>query len=229
MKIMKSMVFLLVCAPITCITYAQTAPATTNDIDSALKSEATGVGRFRSGWVGSIGTALGDSKGTIAKGKVRMGGMAISGGVYGLFNPIRDFSDIEAGVGMAALIPMSSTSSGSNTTSYSYGAVSATAYVGPVFRMPSGTSSFGVGALIDQPFKTLTQSEDRLLNNADVKLNTSIGLYGEYQYSKGTGKEIYYVRGQYAKSGIKSSNLGAAFNDATKIAAVIGIAAGVKY
>lgn len=221
---MKQISKILACVCTSILTCAHVYAA--DDIDSALKSKESGVGRFRGGWYGAIGAAAGDSKGTAKLGKARLAGMSVTGGVYGLFNPIRDFADIEGGLGLSSVIPMSATNS--NGTSYSYGQVSATAYAGPVFRMPNGLSSFGIGAYIEQPIKTLIQSEDRLLNNSDLKLKPALGLYGEYQYSKGAGKEIYFVRGSYSKTGVKSSTLGAEFNRAGESVGVLGVVFGVK-
>lgn len=221
---MKKLLIALACTGLTLSAHAFELGR--DDIDSALKSKESGVGRFRGGWYGAIGASAGDSKGTEKLGKARLAGMSVTGGVYGLFNPIRDFADIEGGLGLSSVIPMSAQNN--NGTSYSYGQVAATAYAGPVFRMPNGLSSFGIGAYIEQPIKTLIQSQDRLLNNSDLKLKPALGIYGEYQYSKGAGKEIYFVRGSYSKTGIKSSTLGAEFNLAGESVGVLGVVFGVK-
>lgn len=196
-------------------------------MDSALQTQEAGVGRFRAGWYGAAGAAIGASKGTATLGKARLGGLELNAGAYGLFNPIRDFADIEAGMGLSAIIPVSSDNK--NGTSYTYGAVSATAYAGPVFRTPNSAGSFGLGAFINVPLSTIKHSSDALLANANLKLKTAPGIYGEYQYAQTGSNKIYYVRGYYARSGVKSSNLGRAFNDAANNSGLIGLQGGVKY
>jgi hypothetical protein len=118
--------------------FAQTqapAPKSTSSIEDQIKDSASGIGRFRGGYYGNLGWTQSSTSVTDSiAGTTRLGGFLVEGGGYGLFNPIRDFADIEAGVGLKMVIPSSSTSD-SGVTKYNYGYTALTAYAGPVFHV----------------------------------------------------------------------------------------------
>jgi hypothetical protein len=208
---------------------AQTDPAKPTSIEDQLKSSSAGVGRFRWGYYGGAGWGVGSKISDAATGGTRPSGLALDGGVYGLFNPIRDFADIEAGVGIRGLLPTSQSSDGGSTT-YKSGYIGATVYGGPVFRFgQGGASAIAIGAQLDVSAKILSTSEDPFYQRYKGKMSPAVGAYVEYQYKSDSSKSIYYTRLNVARYDAKFSGASAAINDQGKGNTMATVTFGVKY
>lgn len=216
---------LIALAAVSTVTHA--ADSTPPSIEDQLKQEAKGVGRFRGGWYGSIGYVSSSKQSTATDGQVKLGGFPLEGGIYGLFNPIRDFADIEAGLGLKVILPTESSGNGSGTT-YSYGYSALSAYAGPVFRL-GGESSIAVGGFIDKPFSILKSSTDPFFKTHSGKPKSALGGYVEYQYSKGQDRTIYFTRFTAGHANAEFTNVSSAFNDSTSSTRFVGISIGAKY
>lgn len=181
-----------------------TSPALANstpNIEDQLKAESKGVGRFRGGYYGGIGMARGNEKITYANtGGTKLSGIVFEGGVYGLFNPIRDWVDVEAGIGLKMALP-GKTSSSTGSDKYSHGYNAASVYAGPVFR--SSNSAVGMGVFLNTDSTVTTDSNDAFSNKYKSKMINSPGYYLEYQYGKPGSKAIYFFRLNYNKYDLK--------------------------
>jgi hypothetical protein len=206
---------------------AQPAPASVED---QIKASAEGVGRFRGGFYGAFGWGLGSKIDDAATGGTRPSGLALDGGMYALFNPIRDFADIEAGIGVRGLLPTSqSTSNGS--VSYKSGYIALTLYAGPVFRFgDGGRTAIALGAQFDAAAKVLKEDADPFYGLYSGKLKPAVGVYGEYQYKGSDGtKAIYYTRLNAYRYDVSFSGAPARINEQGKGNLLANLVFGIKY
>ena len=183
---MKKLILGAVC----CATLLATQPLSAeSSMADELKGAATGSvsSRFRVGYFGGLGY-----QGRIGgDGDTRIQGLLLEGGLYGLFNPIKNFLDFEVGLSGKYNMGMSTSSSNSNEKKYYAGLKQATVYGGTVFRFGETNKALAVGVS-----KALTISEvqsDELKADGYEKhdLENGIGAYIEYQ--SGTDS-IFFTR-----------------------------------
>lgn len=205
---------------------AQTAA--TPSIEDKIQRSSEGVGRFRGGFYGSFGWGFGSRIDFPGGGGTRPSGLHLEGGAYGLFNPIRDFFDIEAGLGLTALTP-SSSDSGSGGTAYKTGYVAGLLYAGPVIRLgQSGSAvSLGVQALLGN--KVLKDSNDAFVRLYPATMKSKPGFYAEYQYQGSQGKAIYFTRLTGSKYDVEFEGAPAAINEQGKGNTLTTLQFGIKY
>jgi hypothetical protein len=209
------------------------APACASDdssFEAQLSTEGSGVGRFRGGWYGAIGAARGSTRVEDATtGGARQGGFIFEGGAYGIFNPIRDYFDIEAGLGLKYVTPTSSDSNSGSATNYYYGYTAATVYAGPVFRSGNSGSAIALGVSLDLGCHIIGNSEDPFLQQYNMSMSNVAGGYLEYQYNNPGTKQIYFTRLTYSKYDLEfSSNTPAAIADQGAGQRAIQLTVGVK-
>lgn len=197
-------------------------------IEDQLKSSGEGVGRFRGGVYGALGWGFGSKAQGPGGVSTRPSGLHFELGLYGLFNPIRDFADVETGIAVTGITP-SSSSSQSGAAAYKSGYIAGLAYAGPVFRLGKGGNSLALGAQYQFGSKVLKESGDALLASYPATMKPSLGVYGEYQYQGGTGKAIYYTRIAANKYDITFKGAPAALNESGKGGTMLTLGLGVKY
>lgn len=204
------------------------AQSTTPSIEDKIQQSSSGVGRFRGGFYGSVGWGFGSRIDIPGGGGTRPSGLHLEGGVYGLFNPIRDFFDIEAGLGLSGMTPSSSESNGGGT-SYKTGYVAGLIYAGPVFRLgQSGSAlSLGVQALLGN--KVLKDSNDAFVRQYPATMKSKPGFFAEYQYQGGKDKAIYFSRLTGSKYDVEFEGAPASVNDQGKGNTLITVQFGIKY
>jgi len=163
-----------------CISLLTTQPLNAEtSMDEMLKKASTGSAkmRFRGGYsvgIGYQGRIGGD-------GDTKIQGLMLEGGVYGLFNPIQNFLDIEVGLSGKYNPGMSTSSSDSGKETYYAGLQQITIYGGTVFRFGNQKKALAIGVskalYIDE-----VQTDD--LKNAGIPkhdLENGVGAYIEYQ------------------------------------------------
>jgi len=171
---------------------------------SSMADELKGVSvgtvssRFRGGYslgIGYQGTMGGD-------GDTKIQGLVLEGGVYGLFNPIQNFLDIEVGISGKYNPGMSSSSNNSAKKTYYAGLKQVTMYSGTVFRFGKTKKAIAVGVskalYIDE-----VQTDD--LKDAGIKkhdLENGIGAYIEYQSGD---SDIFFVRAEVEQIDVVSA------------------------
>jgi len=157
------------------------------NLENELKNASAGLvsSRFRLGYFlgGGYQGTMGSEKNT------EIQGILVEGGVYTLFNPIRNFFDIE--VGLSGKYNFGSSNSDNNK--YYAGLKQITLYGGTVFRFGETKKAVAVGVskalYIDE-----VQTDD--LKKAGIKkhdLKNGIGTYIEYQSGD---KKIFFVRAE---------------------------------
>jgi hypothetical protein len=212
---------------------AQTTPAppvpASSSVEDQLRRSSEGVGRFRGGFYGALGWGFGSKIKDATTGGTRPSGPVVDLGLYGLFNPIRDFADIEVGGGLRAMVPTSVSTNGGRTE-YKSGFVAGSVYAGPVFRLgKDGSSALALGAQLELGAKVLKDSADPFMGRYDAKLKPSLGGYLEYQYKGEKAKAIYYTRLSLSKYDVSFSNAPAAVASQGKGGTLVAVVAGIKY
>jgi hypothetical protein len=197
-------------------------------VEEALRRSGEGVGRFRGGLYGSVGGGMGSKINVPNNSSTRPAGFYFEGGGYGLFNPIRDFADIEAGFGISYLTPTSTGSNG-GAVEYKTGFVAGTAYLGPLFRIGKSGSAFGFGAQVLLGNKVLKDSNDVFANTFPGKMKSALGVYGEYQYKTDASKAIYYTRMAVNRYDVTFQGAPASVNDQGKGNTMVNLQIGIKY
>ena len=158
------------------------------DLNKDLNNATSGLGRFRFG-VSLVG---GYYKSNSVNNYPNMSGLGGELGLYTLFNPIRDWVDVELGVRGLYVFPHDKTSEDSKngeTRQKSYsGLASGGAYAGVVFRFPSASSAIATGVYQDFVAKSQFSQKQKEGTNFKNKLKykPGQGVYVEYQW---TGKE----------------------------------------
>jgi len=167
-------------------------------LEDELKSASSGTisSRFRVGY--SLG---GGYQGRIGgDGDTKIQGFLLEGGIYTLFNPIRNFLDMEIGLSGKYNTGMS-TSNDSGGETYYAGLAQVTLYGGTIFRFGETKKALAVGVskalYIDE-----VQTDD--LKDAGIEkhdLENGIGAYMEYQSGD---KEIFFARVEIEKIDVVS-------------------------
>lgn len=165
-----------------------------SSITDQLKDAGTGnvASRFRVGYYlggGYQGRIGGD-------GDTKIQGLLLEGGVYGLFNPIKNFLDMEVGISGKYNTGMSTSSSNSNDKTYYAGLSQVTVYGGTVFRFGETQKAIAVG-LSKALYIDEVQTDE--LKQAGVKkheFDNGIGAYIEYQSGN---TSIFFTRVEIEK------------------------------
>jgi len=165
-----------------------------SSITNELKDAAAGnvASKFRVGYylgVGYQGRIGGD-------GDTKIQGFLLEGGVYGLFNPIKNFLDMEVGISGKYNPGMSTSSSNSNQTTYYAGLSQVTVYGGTVFRFGETKKAIAVG-LSKALYIDEVQTDE--LKQAGIKkheFDNGIGAYIEYQSGN---TSIFFTRVEIEK------------------------------
>jgi hypothetical protein len=167
-------------------------------LEDELKNASSGTisSRFRVGYslgIGYQGRIGGD-------GDTKIQGLLLEGGLYTLFNPIRNFFDMEVGLS-GKFNTGATTSNDSGKETYYAGLAQITLYGGTVFRFGETKKAIAVGVskalYIDE-----IQSEE--LKDAGIKkhdLENGIGAYIEYQSGD---KKIFFARVEIEKIDVVS-------------------------
>lgn len=165
---------------------SSTSTTLSQDLNKELDKATSGFGRFRFG--GAFG--LGYYSSSANKGTPRLSGFAGEFSMSTMFNPIRDWADVELGVRALYVHPSDSKSKDKETNreierSYS-GLISGGVYAGMVFRYPEASSAIAMGVYKDLATKSRFSSKQR--SETDFKENLKYkpgqGVYLEYQYIK---------------------------------------------
>jgi hypothetical protein len=164
-------------------------PLSASSMTDELKEASAGTvsSRFRVGYFGGIGY-----QGRIGgDGDTKIQGLLLEGGVYGLFNPVKNFLDFEVGISGKYNTGMNSSSSDSGKTTYYAGLKQVTVYGGTVFRFGETKKALAVG-VSKALYISEVQSDE--LKSAGIQkhdFENGIGAYIEYQ-SGDTG--IFFTR-----------------------------------
>jgi len=165
-----------------------------SSIADELKEASTGSAssRFRVGYFAGIGY-----QGRIGgEGDTKIQGLLIEGGLYGLFNPIRNFLDFEVGISGKYNTGMSSSSSNSGKTTYYAGLKQVTMYGGTVFRFGETNKALAVGLSKALYISEVQSDELKASGYKKHDLENGIGAYIEYQSGD---SEIYFTRVEVEK------------------------------
>ena len=172
-----------------------------SSIEDELKSSSTGSvsSRFRVGYsigVGYQGRLSGD-------GDTKIQGLLLESGVYALFNPVRNFFDIEIGISGKYNTGMSSSSSDSGEVSYYSGLKQVTLYGGTVFRFGEEGKALSVGISKALYIDEVQSDELKAQGYEKHDLENGIGAYLEYQTDE-IGGNIFFIRAELEKIDIVS-------------------------
>lgn len=182
-----------------------------------FKKSSSGTGRFNGGFYGAIGagSAIGSNDTT------QIRGLDIELGVYGLFNPIKRFVDIEVGLNGKYITGMER--SGNSSSTYYNGLAEVAVYGGPVFQFNGGKNAFGFGVS-----KALTSQErpykDTDRNYVKNDISNGLGAYAEYQWVKETGR-ISFARLTVETFDVEPKTLNAKSYSQN----VLGLVGGIKF
>ncbi len=155
-----------------------TAQAEEASLVDELKDASAGSvsTRFKGGYymgIGYQGRVSGD-------GDTRIQGLLLEGGLYMLFNPVRNFFDIEVGVSGKYNTGMSSKDS-SGDKEYYAGLKQGTVYAGLVFRRGDKGKGFSLGVSKAFTIDEVQTDEMKADNMKKHDIENGIGIYGEYQ------------------------------------------------
>lgn len=198
---MKKIVFLVLV--LVSIGFSDKTDLSKESIIDALKAASSGTvsSRFRFGYflgLGYQGRVSGD-------GNTKIQGLLLEGGLYGLFNPIRNFTDIEIGISGKYNTGASTSSSSSNSTKYYAGLKQVTAYSGIVFRSGTKGKALALGISKALYIDEIQSDEMKAQNIKKHDLKNGIGVYAEYQTDEIT-KQITFVRVEVEKIDVVSDN-----------------------
>jgi hypothetical protein len=166
-----------------------------------LKAASSGSvsSRFRGGYYAGIGY-----QGRIGgDGDTRIQGLLLEGGVYGMFNPIRNFLDFEVGISGKYNTGAKTTNNNSGKSSYYSGLKQITAYGGTIFRFGEQGKALSIG--VSKAFY-IDEVQTKDLKNLGYKKNNlenGLGVYAEYQTDEISGG-VYFVRLEIEKIDIVS-------------------------
>ncbi len=173
-----------------------------SSFEDELKKSSSGTvsSRFRVGYFAGIGY-----QGRIGgDGDTKIQGLLLEGGLYGLFNPVRNFFDIEIGINGKYNTGMNKTSSDSGKTTYYAGLKQITLYGGLVFRVGEEGKALSLG-LSKAIYINEVQTDE--LKDSGIKkhdLENGMGAYIEYQTDELSGN-IFFVRAEVERIDIVSA------------------------
>ncbi|MBK6853643.1 MAG: hypothetical protein IPG93_19215 [Burkholderiales bacterium] len=206
------------------VALAQSGPLS---IEEKIQDTGQGVGRFRGGVYGSLGWGHGTRISTPNGGSTGPSGLHVEAGVYGLFNPIRDFADIETGLSLTGMTS-SSTQSNNGAVSNKTGYIAGQIYAGPVFRLGQSGSALAVGMQALVGTKIVKNGEDTFVKQYPPKMKPKPGLYVEYQYQRGLDNAIYFSRLTVTKYEVTFQGAPASVNDQGKGNTLLTLQFGIK-
>lgn len=162
-----------------------------DSLEEALKDESSGsfTSRFKIGYYGGIGYQASVK----SEQETEISGLLLEGGVYTLFNPIKNFFDIEVGLNAKYNTGIEITSNDDETKYYS-GLQQATVYVGPVFRFDEGRKAISIGLSKALYMKAVRTDEMKEKGIKENDIENGLGVYIEYQYMDLIGKNIGFSR-----------------------------------
>ena len=183
---MKKLILGAVC----CATLLTIQPlsADSSTIDE-LKGASAGTvsSRFRGGY--SFG--LGYQGGIGGDGDTKIQGLLFEGSLYGLFNPIKNFFDIEVGINGKYNTGMSTSSNNSSEKKYYAGLKQVTMYGGTVFRFGDTKKALAVGVSKALYIDEVQSDELKADGYKKHNLENGVGAYIEYQSG---AESIFFVR-----------------------------------
>jgi len=170
-------------------------------IEDELKDSSAGTvsSRFKFGYSAGIGY-----QGRIGgEGDTKIQGLLFEGGLYGLFNPVRNLFDIEVGINGKYNTGMSSSSSNSGKKTYYAGLKQVTLYGGTVFRFGEKGKALSLGVSKALYIDEVQSDELKADGYKKHDLENGLGAYIEYQTDETTGG-IFFVRAEVEKMDIVS-------------------------
>jgi len=180
----KSILGAICCATLLTISPLSASSSMADELKGA--SAGTAKTRFRGGYSFGIGY-----QGRIGgEGDTKIQGLLIEGGVYGLFNPIQNFLDIEVGLSGKYNTGMS-TSSNNSKTKYYAGLKQVTIYSGTVFRFGKTKKAIAVGVSKALYIDEVQSDELKASGMKKHDLENGIGAYIEYQSGN---SDIFFAR-----------------------------------
>ncbi len=192
----------LILCTLSCITLFVSQPLSAgSSFEDELKDSSSGTvsSRFRVGYSAGIGY-----QGRISgDGDTKIQGLLLEVGLYGLFNPIRNFFDIEIGLNGKYNTGMSSTSSSYGKTTYYAGLKQVTIYGGTVFRLGGSAKALCVGVSKAIYINEVQSDELKASGYKKHDLENGIGAYIEYQTDEMDGS-IFFTRVELEKIDIVS-------------------------
>ncbi|EQA09888.1 hypothetical protein Q7370_10680 [Glaesserella parasuis] len=211
----------------------KTTTETSVDLNEDLDQATSGLGHFRFGFSAGGGYY----KSVSVDNYPNMSGFSGELGVYTLFNPIRDWADVELGVRTLYVFPHDSKSKNSETgtvkqKSYS-GLNSGSIYDGLVFRFLGASSAIAAG--VYQDFVAKSQFSEKHKQGTDfknkLKYKPGQGVYAEYQWIGSQNGDnlplIPFARFTYGT--FKSEYQQSATEVQTNREKLFGLALGVKF
>jgi len=169
--------------------------------EDELKESSAGTvsSRFKFGY--SVGMGY---QGRIGgEGDTKIQGLLLEGGLYGLFNPVRNLFDIEVGINGKYNMGMSSSSSNSGKKTYYAGLKQVTIYGGTVFRFGENGKALSLGVSKALYIDEVQSDELKADGYKKHDLENGIGAYIEYQTDETSGG-IFFVRAEVEKMDIVS-------------------------
>lgn len=159
-----------------------------SSMEDELKDASAGnvESRFRGGYFiggGYQGRIGGD-------GDTKIQGLLIEGGVYTLFNPIKNFLDLEVGLSGKYNTGMSTSSNDSATTYYA-GLKQVTVYGGTVFRFGETEKAIAVGVSKALYIDEVQTDELKAAGIKKHDFENGLGVYLEYQSGN---SDIFFTR-----------------------------------
>lgn len=136
-------------------------------------------------------------------GDTKIQGFLLEGGLYGLFNPVRNLFDIEVGINGKYNTGMNTSSSDSGKKTYYAGLKQVTIYGGTVFRFGERGKALSLG--VSKALYISEVQSDELKEDGYKKhdLENGLGAYIEYQTDETSGG-IFFVRAEVEKMDIVS-------------------------
>jgi len=188
---------------LSCVAILATQPLLADtSIQDELKNTSAGTveSRFKVGYSAGIGY-----QGRIGgEGDTKISGLLLEGGIYGLFNPIRNFFDIEIGINGKYNTGASMSSSNSGKTTYYAGLKQITVYSGAVFRFGEQGKALSVGLSKALYIDEVQSDELKKQGYRKHDLENGIGAYVEYQTDEISGG-IWFARLEVEKIDIIKS------------------------
>jgi len=177
-----------------------------NELDDILKDASSGSvsSRFIGGYylAGGYNGAVHSDKDS----KVKVEGFIIEGGVYSLFNPIRNFFDVEVGLnGKYTFGTEDDKQQNTSKKTYHPELLQATIYSGLVFRFSEGKSALSVGVSKALYLKEVQTDEMKKAKVEENDIENGLGAYIEYQYMGEKKGTIAFSRIEVEKFDIKSN------------------------
>jgi len=131
-------------------------------------------------------------------------GFLVEGGVYGLFNPIRNFADIEVGLNAKYNTGLNSDS---GKKKFHPALFQSTIYSGFVFRFDKGKKALSIGVSKALYMREYVDDEMKTVGLKEHDIENGLGLYVEYQRPDlKVGKGIAFTRFEVEKFDVITNN-----------------------